>query len=220
MFNIESVLKEQLPIEQLTLLFKQSFSAFGATVAVLAYILYWVNDAINPYLLYLWVSCVVLLNIYLLTWMYFVHKASSNSQVNNAKARRFIVIYQIQAVLHGSTWGSLPFLLIELTSPEMKFFAYIILCGMAAGAIGTTAMIYRVYLSFMLPMMLPAIFSQILLTDNFSLFSKNTLGVLVIFVISVIVLAHTYYDSIKRSIFLMVENKLLLKDSELAFEKP
>ena len=219
MQNPETELEDQLPIEQLTLLFKQSFSAFAATIAVLLYILFWVHDSIDTYTLSLWVGAVVFLNAYLLAWMYFVHQANIKSELDTLKAKQFISMYQIQAVLHGSTWGYIPFLFIELSSPEMKFFAYIILCGMAAGAIGTTAMIFRIYLSFMLPMMLPTIFSQMLLTDSFSLFSKNTLGVLIIFVISVIVLAHVYYESILRSISLMVENKKLLRDTTQDFEK-
>ena len=219
MQKTESELKDQLPIEQLTLLYKQSFSAFAATIAVVLYILFWIHDSIDTYLLSLWVGAVVLLNAYLLTWMYFVYQANFKSELDTLRAKRFISIYQIQAVLHGSTWGCLPFLLIELSTPEMKFFAYIVICGMAAGAIGTTAIIYRIYLSFMLPMMLPAIFSQILLTDSFSLFSKNTLGALIIFVISIIVLAHIYYESIVRSISLMVENKKLLRNTTQALEK-
>lgn len=219
MFNIETELKSQLPIEQLALLYKQSFAAFAATIAVVSYILFWIYDSVDKFYLSLWVCAVIALNIYLLIWIYFVYKATINSQIDTKKAKRFIFIYQIQSILHGSSWGILPFILIELTSPEMKFFAYIILCGMAAGAIGTTAMIFRIYLSFMLPMMLPSIFSQLLLADNFSLFSRNTLGVLIIFVISVIVLAHSHYDSIKRSITLMVENRQLLTDVTVALSK-
>lgn len=113
----------------------------------------------------------------------------------------------------------LPFLLAELTTPEMKFFAYIVLCGMAAGAIGTTAMIYRIYLSFMLPLMLPVIFTQLFLHDSFQLFGRNTLEMLIIFVISLIVLAHTHFESVKRSIDLMLENRKLLNDVTESFEK-
>lgn len=218
MFNAEIELKQQLPIEQLALLHKQSVAAFAATIAVLLYILFWVHDLVPAYTLTIWVSAIVFLNIYLLVWIYFVHQANKSNNLNSQNAKRYIFIYQIQSILHGSSWGFLPFLLIDLASPDMKFFAYIILCGLAAGAIGTTAMIFRIYLSFMLPMMLPAIFSQIILTDDFSLFSKNTLGVLIIFVISVIVLAHSHYESILRSITLMVENKRLLKETTTAFE--
>ena len=219
MFNIETELKNQLPIEQLALLYKQSFTAFAATIAVLLYILYWVHNSIDGHLLTLWVGAVIVLNIYLLFWMYFVHKATASARLDTKKAKHFILIYQIQAILHGSSWGFLPFLLIDLTTPEMKFFAYIILCGLAAGAIGTTAMIFRIYLSFILPMMLPTLFSQLLIADDFSLFSQNTLGVLTIFVISVIVLAHSHYDSIKRSITLIIENRQLLADVTEAFSK-
>ena len=219
MFNSESEFENQLPIGQLALLHKQSIAAFAATIAVLLYILFWIHDSVDSYFLSLWVSSVILLNVYLLIWIYLVRKATVSSQVDTNKAKRFILIYQIQSILHGGTWGFLPFLLIDLTTPEMKFFAYIILCGMAAGAIATTAMIFRIYLSFTLPLMLPAILSQLLLADDFSLFSQNTLGVLIIFVISVIVLAHTHYESIKRSIALMVENKQLLNDVTDAFSK-
>jgi len=219
MLNIESKFEQQFYIEQLVLLRKQSIAAFVATIAVLLYILFWVHDLVDGYLLSLWAAAVVTLNIYLLIWIYFVHRADTNNKIDKQKAKQFIFVYQIQAVLHGGSWGLLPFLLVDLTSPEMKFFAYIVLCGMAAGAIGTIAMIYRIYLSFMLPLMLPVIFTQIFLHDSFALFSRNTLELLIIFVISLIVLAHTYHESVKRSIALMVENKKLLKDATDAFEK-
>ena len=219
MSKIEANLNNLLPIEQLALLYKQSFAAFAATIAVLLYILFRIYDLVNIYPLTLWVSAVVALNIYLLTWVYFVRRATTGKKITTEKAKRFILIYQVQAVLHGSSWGALPFLLIELTSSEMKFFAYIILCGMAAGAIGTTAMIYHIYLSFMLPLMLPVILTQLFLHNDFALFSRNTLEMLVIFVISLIILAHTHYESIKRSIALMVENNKLLNDVPESYEK-
>ena len=219
MSKIEANLNNLLPIEQLALLYKQSFAAFAATIAVLLYILFRIYDLVNIYPLTLWVSAVVALNIYLLTWVYFVRRATTGKKITTEKAKRFILIYQVQAVLHGSSWGALPFLLIELTSSEMKFFAYIILCGMAAGAIGTTAMIYHIYLSFMLPLMLPVILTQLFLHNDFALFSRNTLEMLVIFVISLIILAHTHYESIKRSIALMVENNKLLNDVTESYEK-
>jgi len=61
--------------------------------------------------------------------------------------------------------------------------------------------------------------TQLFLQDDFSLFSQNTLGVLIIFGVSVIVLAHSHYKSIKRSIVLMVQNKQLLNDIIEAFYK-
>lgn len=215
----ETELKNILLFEQLALLYKQSFAAFAATIAVLLYILFWIYDLVDIYPLTLWVGAVVALNIYLLIWVYFVYTSTKNEKLTTKKAKRFILIYQVQAVLHGSSWGALPFLLIELTSPDMKFFAYIILCGMAAGAIGTTAMIYHIYLSFMLPMMLPVILTQLFFHDSFVLFSRNTLEMLIIFVISVLVLAHTHFESIKRSISLVVENNKLLDDVTKSYVK-
>lgn len=212
-------LENLLPIEQLSLLYKQSFAAFAATIAVLAYIFFWIYGLVNSTSLYLWAGAVIALNVYLLIWIYFVNRATKAAQISSQYAKRFILIYQIQAVLHGFSWGMLPFLLAELSTPEIKFFAYIVLCGMAAGAIGTTAMIYRIYLSFMLPLMLPVILTQLFFQYNFELFSRNTLVMLIIFVISLIVLAHTHFKSIKRSIHLMLENNKLLNDVTESFEK-
>lgn len=218
-FEAESEFEQHAPIEQLNMLLKQSAAAFVATIAVLLYILYWVNNLVDTDSLYRWTAAIVALNIYLLIWIYFVARAKKKNVITTQKAKRFILIYQIQALLHGLSWGVLPFILIELTSPEMKFFAYIVLCGLAAGAIGTTAMIYHIYLSFMLPMMLPAMLTQLFLQHEIELFGRTTLEMLFIFVISLIILAHSHYDSIKRSIVLMLENKQLLNTVTMALEK-
>lgn len=210
--------EEQTPVEQLNMLLKQSFAAFATTIALLLFILYWIHTFVDTNSLYRWTAAIVVLNIYLLIWVYFVRRDSKIKQITAHKAKRFILIYQIQALLHGLTWGLLPFLFIEPTS-EMKFFAYIILCGLAAGAIGTTAMIYRIYLSFMLPLMLPTLLTQLFFYDDFKLFGRSTLGLLIIFVVSLIVLSHSHYDSIKRSIALMLENKHLLSKVTIALGK-
>jgi len=219
MSKIEHNLEKQIPIEQLNLLYKQSIPAFAATIAVLLYILFWVHDLIPLSTFYIWMSAIITLNIYLLIWIYFVRQSMQSAEISSQQANRFIFIYQIQSLLHGLSWGMLPFLLIDLTAPDMKFFVYVILCGMAAGAIGTTAMVYRLYLSFMLPMMLPVIFSQIFFQETLPLFSLSTLELLVIFVVSLLVLARNYYDSVVRSITLMLENKYLLKDVTQSFIK-
>lgn len=210
--------EQQAPVEQLYMLLKQSAPAFAATISVLIFILYWVHNLVDTRILYGWTAVIILLNIYLLVWAYFVRCESKKQLITTAKAKRYILIYQIQALLHGSTWGLLPCLLIELTSPEMKFFSYLILCGLAAGSIGTTAMIYRIYLSFMLPLMFPIFLTQIF-TDEFNLFGRSSLELLTIFVASLIFLSHTHYASTKRSIALSLENKHLLKKVTKALKK-
>lgn len=225
MLNIKSKLDPELefekyaPLEQLNMLQKQSPAAFTATIIVLLYILYSVNGLVDTHSLYIWATAISVINIYLLIWLYFVRRTNKKNLITPQKAKHFILIYQFQALFHGLAWGLLPFLLIELTTAEMKFFAYIILCGLAAGAIGTTAMIYRLYLSFMLPLMLPILLTQLFFSDNLNLFGRSTLELLVIFVISLLVLAHTHYDNIKRSIILMLENKRLLRDVTVALKK-
>ena len=208
-------LEKLLPIEQLSLLLKQSYPAFVATIAVMLFVIYKVHNMIDPFLLNTWVAVVVAINIYLVIWIYLVRNTTPT--INSAK--RFILAYQIEAILHGSSWGMLPFILTDQANTDMQFFAYIVLCGMAAGAIGTTGMIYRVYLSFMLPMMLPAMVIQIFFGGTFNLFGSNTTEVLIIFVITLIILAHTHYDSIRSSITFMLQNRSLLADATKAYEK-
>ena len=203
-----------LPIEQLAHLVKQSPAAFAATMVVMAYIIYKVYGVVDHQWLGLWVGSVSLLNGYLLVWLYYVKRVAHTTEA----AIRFIRIYQVQALLHGFTWGMLPFLLLGNNDPDFQFFAYIILCGMTAGAIGTTAMIYRIYLSFMLPALLPVILAQLFFGDEIVLFSTNTLQVLIIFFISIAVLGHNYYSSIKSEIALLVENQQLLSRTTEALE--
>ena len=217
MLNLKKISDNNLPIEQLTLLYKQSLSAFVATLAVLSFILFWAHDLVDGNVLSLWTGAILVMNVYLLIWMYYVRR--DTQQINTKTARRFINIYQVQSILHGFSWGLFPFLLIEITAPDMKFFSYVVLCGMAAGAIATTAMIYRIYLSFMLPMMLPVILIQLFFSDIFNLFSITTLQLLIIFVISLMILAHSHNESILRSITLHLENKYLLKEATASYKK-
>ena len=208
-------LEKQLPIEQLVLLLKQSFSAFAATIAVLLYIIYKVYGVIDDLWLFTWVTTIIVINLYLLFWMYQVQ----HTPITTQSAKRLIIYYQAEAIVHGLSWGMLPFILAQQSTADMQFFAYIIICGMAAGAIGTTGMIYRIYLSFMLPMMLPGMAAQLFYGDIVKLFGYNALEVLFIFVVSIMVLAHTHYESITSSIKLMIENKKLLGDTHSAYEK-
>ena len=215
----QSELEQQLPIEQLSLLYKQSTAAFAATAVVLLFILFWIHDLVDFTHLFLWASSITVFNVYLIIWIYLVHRATTQDKIKITQANRFILVYQIQSVCHGFSWGMLPFVMLDVTSPEMKFFSYIVLCGMAAGAIGTTAMIYRIYLSFMLPMMLPTILVQILFFDTYQLFNITTLEFLIIFVVSIIVLAHTFYETVTTSISLMLQNKQLLENTTDSFIK-
>ena len=208
-------IKKQIPVEQLSQLLKQSIPAFAATAFVLFYVIYKFPQGVNGYWLAAWASMIILVNVYLVIWIYLV----KHTDITTSNAKKFILAYQVEALLHGSGWSLLPFLLSGIATPESQFFAYIVLCGMAAGAIGTTAMIYKIYLSFMLTMMLPGIFAQIFFADRFILFNQTTLEFLIVFVVSLIVLSRTYYESGLRSIMLMLENQKLLAIATDSYEK-
>ena len=212
-------LDHQLPVEQLALLHKQSIISIFATLAVLFYIFIWIQELVPATTLSLWISSIIACNAYLAILLYLVHRAKIAATINRHSANRFIFMYQIQAVLHGSAWSILPFLLIGQQSAEINFFSYLILGGMAAGAIVTTAIVFRIYLSFILPMLAPIIAAQLFFTDQYLLFTANTIEIFIIFVVSLIFLAHAYYKNNCRSIALLLKNKNLLQDVTNALKK-
>lgn len=115
----------------------------------------------------------------------------------------------MQTILAGSDLGLVTF---SATSPEVRFFAHIVLCGMAAGVIGTTAIIYRVYLSFMPPMVLPVIFTKLFFNHDYFQFSQNTLGCSSYMLSPSRYLLTLIMNIFKESIELKAKNKTLLNN--------
>ena len=206
--------KTQYLVAQVTQLHKQALGAFAATMAVVAYVAYMVMDVIGSTRVVQWVGLIVAINIYLLVWIYVVKRKG----IDAINVRRWLYAYQIEAVLHGLAWGLLPFLLAEADDPSMRFFSYYVICGMAAGAIATTAMIYSVYIAYMLPMMLPGILYQFM-GNAVQLFDASAIGLLVIFVIAMLSLAFSHYESVIKSISLAFKNDELVDDLKLAYEQ-
>jgi signal transduction histidine kinase len=206
--------KTQYLVEQVTQLHKQAPGAFVATMAVLAYVAYMVMNVVDPARVWQWIGLIVAINIYLLVWIYAIRQRG----IDAANVHRWLYLYQLEAVMHGLAWGMLPFMLAEAHDPSMRFFAYYVICGMAAGAIATTAMIYSVYIAYMLPMMLPGILYQ-LLGSSMQLFDASAIGLLIIFVIAMLSLAFSHYESVIKSISLAFKNDELVDDLKLAYEQ-
>ena len=70
-------------------------------------------------------------------------------------------------------------------------------------------MIYRIYLSFMLTMMLPSIVWQIS-ELGLQIFDMGAIGLLIIFVVAMLFLSHAHYDSIIKTIRLIQQNEELV----------
>ena len=205
LFSMMQVDKTAQLIEQVRQLHKQSINAFAATMAVLFYVAYRIKGEMADSLLWGWVGIIVLINLYLLVWIYRL----SRSGLNRNNARAYMYSYQLEAILHGGAWGMLPFLLVGANEPLHQLFAYYVLCGMAAGAIATTAMIYRIYLSFMLSMMLPSIAWQ-MAELGLQIFDMGAIGLLIIFVVAMLFLSHAHYDSVIKTIRLIQQNDELV----------
>jgi signal transduction histidine kinase len=199
--------------EQVRQLHKQAMGAFFATMAVMAYVAYEMSDIIMPGKIWQWIGFIILVNIYLLVWFY----SAKQRGIDQDNARRWLRLYQIEAVLHGLAWGMLPFILATSQDSSMRFFAYYVICGMAAGAIATTAMLYSVYIAYMLPMMLPGLLYQ--LFGDGQLFDASAIGLLIIFVIAMLSLAYIHHQSVIKSIALGFENDELVSELKQAIEQ-
>lgn len=194
-------------IEQVRQLHRQSVYAFFATMVVVGFVIFRVQGNMSSLWLNTWVGTIVAINIYLLIWIYHLKRHG----LNRDNVRAYMLSYQLEAILHGTAWGMLPFLLAGSEDPLHEMFAYYVICGMAAGAIGTTGMIYRIYLSFMLTMMLPSIIWQVL-ELGVDIFDMGTIGLMVIFVIALLVVSHGHYDSIVKNIMLVQQNEQLVDE--------
>ncbi|MDH5183802.1 MAG: ATP-binding protein [Gammaproteobacteria bacterium] len=201
-------------VEQISQLARQSTNAMISALLALGFVIYVVRDVLDSLQLLLWSSLILASNLYLLIWNINYRRTG----LNNNNPYLFLYSYQVQSIVHGLLWGVLPFMLAEAKTAELQFLAYYVICGMAAGAVATTGMIYRIYLSFMLPMLLPIILYQ-LLGQNNAIFDNGGLGILIIFLIAMLSLSYAHYESIMRGVRLLFENNELLENLRVAYQR-
>lgn len=203
-------------VEQTERLKDQAIGALIVTVVAVAYVAYFVYGQVPDYKLYVWVATVIAVNLYLVAWIISIHR----SVITRANVKKFVIAYQIEAVVHGFSWGYLPFLLSQSTGMDTQLFAYYVICSMAAGAIATTGMIYRIYLSYMLPMMLPIVIDQILFTD-IVIFSGNTstISLFLIYIIAMSILSYRHYQSVMKSIVYSKRNDDLVRELRKEYQR-
>lgn len=201
-------------VEQTERLKEQAVGALIATLVVVGYIVYFVSAQVDAVQLYSWVSVVLAINVYLVIWIVTIKRIG----ITLANVKKIVISYQIEAVAHGLSWGYLPFMLAQSSDINMQLFSYYVICSMAAGAIATTGMIYRIYISYMLPMMLPIVIQQVLSTDV-QIFAGSTTGLLVIYIVAMLMLSYRHYESVLKSIVISQRNDELVQDLRLEFER-
>lgn len=201
-------------IEQAERLKEQAIGALVATLVVVGYVVYFIDDQIEPVKVYTWVAAVLAVNVYLAVWIVFIYRTG----ITLDNVRTYVITYQLEAVAHGFSWGYLPFMLAQSHDINTQLFSYYVICSMAAGAIATTAMIYRIYISYMLPMMLPIVIDQVFFTEA-QIFAGSTVGLLVIYIVAMLMLSYRHYESVLKSIVFSRRNDELVKDLRQEYER-
>lgn len=200
--------------EQINQLARQSRYVLISAFVALLFVMYVAGGTLETSVILIWSSLVLTANFLLFVW----HSYYQRIGVNVRNVYKFLYSYQVQSIAHGLIWGALPFILAEVKSAEIQLLAYYVLCGMGVGAIATTGMIYRIYLSFMLPVLLPIILYQIVEQNN-AIFDNGGLGILIIFLFTMLSLSYAHYESVLRGIRLMFENDKLVDDLRIAYQR-
>jgi len=201
-------------IEQTERLKEQAIGALVATLVVVGYVVYFIDNQIEPVKVYAWVAAVLAINAYLVVWIVSIYRTG----ITHDNVKKYVVSYQMEAIAHGFSWGYLPFMLAQSPDIDTQLFSYYVICSMAAGAIATTAMIYRIYISYMIPMMLPIVIDQVIFSDA-QIFAGSTVGLLVIFIVAMLMLSYRHYESVLKSIVFSRRNDELVQDLRQEYER-
>ena len=197
--------------ELVNLLYKQAltalFAGLAAAFGVLMALWGWIG---RPYLL-AWFASVIACNVYLAALMVlYRYRPATRKSV-----RRYDRWYNLQAILHGSAWGSLVPLAYASGSDLLLAFSVIIVVGMTSGSVIATGSVYRIFVSYILPCLLPAIVVLLFLNQGAIWTITGTL--LIVYTLCIFVIGFGYYRSVHDSFRLRYENSELV--SNLLAEK-
>lgn len=198
-------IRKSIRAEQVRLLFAQGFTAFfGGVIASVATTLVLLGKA-DAAQLSLWFSSVLVCNVYLLVLVaiYKTRRPASD------QLRYYELAYNIQAVLHGVSWGMLGPMVFSFDPNGLYSFALIVTMGMATGSIATTGSVLRAYMSYVLPVILPSSFVMLSQSHDSVFF---TLGVLMWVYIAIMFTAgFNYHRSVRDSLLFRFHNQRLLQ---------
>ncbi|MEK6748297.1 MAG: ATP-binding protein [Pseudomonadota bacterium] len=195
--------EQAIYVQQVRMLFSQARIAFAGGIVVSGVCIFVLWRHCSLTFLLSWGAAIVACNIYLLVLSVLYDKHSTNLRLT----RLFDRLYNVQAVLHGASWGVLGPVVLLVDQGSMFSFALIISLGMASGAMATTGALFHIYLSYMMPVVLPSAVA-IALFDGPGFFSA--LSPLTIFYIGIMSMAaYNYKKSLVQSWRLQYENKAL-----------
>ena len=187
-------------VQQLMVLYKQGLLAYLGTAAASAVVITLLWDDVPRSLLIFWGGAVFISISLAFTWSIFFKRLHIFPRHINHLDKTF----SLQAFIHGSVWGSLGLLVLYTNNDQILMGVIITLVGMATGSITTTAAVYRSFLAYMLPTMLPMSISLVVYKDvqQWNLVG----GLLILYTIVIAVAGFEFHRSLRDSFQLRNQN--------------
>lgn len=197
--------EQHVRIQQLTVLYKQGMLAYVGTAAACIVIISLLWDVVAHYILLGWGAAIVLNICLAITWAV----AFKRYHIFPKHTKNLDWSFTIQAVFHGSTWGALGLLALNVNDDQLLMGAIITLVGMATGSITTTAAVYRSFLAYMLPTILPISLGLVFHKDAQA---WNLVGILLtLYTLVIAVAGFEFFRSLRDSFQLRNRNEDLVE---------
>ena len=191
---------QMVRVQQLLVLYKQGLLAYLGTAAAstVAILLLWSD--VPKYLLVSWGVAVFISIGFAFGWSV----AFKRLHIYPKYIKRLDYAFTVQAFFHGSVWGSLGLLVFYTDNDQILMGVIITLVGMATGSITTTAAVYRSFLAYMLPTMLPISISLVIYNEaqQWNLVG----GLLILYTIVIAVAGFEFHRSLRDSFQLRNQN--------------
>lgn len=199
-----TVMYEKLDRELARLLFKQAPLVSISLYALLAIVLYLFWGTLPHQFLVPWsiVNFVFATALVVLTWKYHFGKW-------DIKADGWIRIYTILTFLQDIAWGLIGPLSFLSDNDVYKMLTLFMLGGMAAGGIGTRAVVFETYIVSILSLLSPIIVAMAIYGDSVT---GSMLVLTVVFLLFMISVAKNYSKSIRNNILLWLDNEELIAE--------
>lgn len=203
---------KHIEAQQVHLLYSQAKLSLLGTVVNAAILIFILWSVVPHERLLTWFSCLGML----VGARFFIVQRYWRSQQREQQTSRWRTLMVVSAATTGAVWGSTAVFLYPESSFVHQMFLIVVLAGLAAGAIGVMASVKIVFLSFLIPLLLPLLSRLFFSGDELKLTMG---GLLLFFALFVLLSARHLGQSIAESLRLQLANTDLIRDLSQAKEE-
>jgi|GEM_PF-1261358 len=167
------------------------------------------RHAVDPILLWSWLTLVIGWNIVRLVYFRGASKGSAHFETQ----RRWAMHYTVAALISGVLWGSAGFMMFPAEQIHYQVFLAFVLGGISAGAVAAYAGWLPSYYAFVVPAILPVSFSFIVQGTELGYFMGS---MLVLFTCMLTLLAKSFNRTLVTTISMQFEKTQLANERDIS----